>query len=522
MHRRAISWISKAGQVCVVSLLVLMVFSGCAGKQHQISRQETVPDIPEVKVDQPQEKEKPNKKDILIAIDPGHQSWEIDMSAPEPNAPGSSVMKAKATTGTMGTFSGTYEYDLNLDISLRLRELLEQEGFSTLLTREDNQTAISNAERATMANDASADILLRIHANGSENAAANGALAVVPSADNTYVGCLSAESEDLAETILDAYCDATGMKNLGLQYNDTMTGINWSAQPVVILEMGFMTNKHDDLAMAQDAFRQTMAEGIAEGVKAYFEAKETAAAVQDEELSAMLQSLANDTAQAGGVWAIAVQRADEEQCCAVNSKPMQSASLIKIFVAATVEENLDSVAAWESYSGETADLLFHMLSESDNEATNALVTRLGNGDAEAGMALVNQYCTENGYSDTSMGRLMLDFDADSDNYTSVKDCCAFLQSLLAGRITGADAILDALKQQTRTEKIPAGVPEGVETANKTGELDTVENDAAIIWSGDSPYILCVMSEDVMNAGAARNHIVAVSQQVYQSVAHTQE
>src|SRR5699024_8592123 len=117
----------------------------------------------------------------------------------------------------------------------------------------------------------------------------------------------------------------------------------------------------------------------------------------------------------------------------------QSASLIKLFVAATVEENLDSVAAWESYSGETADLLFHMLSESDNEATNALVTRLGNGDAEAGMALVNQYCTENGYSDTSMGRLMLDFDADSDNYTSVKDCCAFLQSLLAGRITGADA-----------------------------------------------------------------------------------
>ena len=163
-----------------------------------------------------------------------------------------------------------------------------------------------------------------------------------------------------------------------------------------------------------------------------------------------------------------------------------------------------------------------MLSESDNEATNALVTRLGNGDAEAGMALVNQYCTENGYSDTSMGRLMLDFDADSDNYTSVKDCCAFLQSLLAGRITGADVILDALKQQTRTEKIPAGVPAGVETANKTGELDTVENDAAIIWSGESPYILCVMSEDVKDAGAARNHIVAVSQQVYQSVAHTQE
>ena len=270
-HQTAISWISDAKRVCIAPLVMLMICTGCADAQQQTIQQA---DIPEVTVQQPQEKEQPEKRDILIAIDPGHQSWEIDMSATEPNAPGSSVMKAKATTGTAGTFSGTYEYDLNLDISLRLRELLEQQGFSTLLTREDDQTAISNAERAIMANDAGADILLRIHANGSEDPSASGALALVPSADNAYVGSLSAKSADLAQTILSAYCEATGMKNLGLQYNDTMTGINWSAQPVVILEMGFMTNEHDDLAMAQDAFRQTMAEGIAEGVNAYFEAME--------------------------------------------------------------------------------------------------------------------------------------------------------------------------------------------------------------------------------------------------------
>lgn len=225
-------------------------------------------------VQPPQEKTQPSQKDILVAIDPGHQSWEIDMSATEPNAPGSSVMKAKATTGTMGSYSGTYEYELNLDISLRLRDLLEQQGFSTLLTREDNLTAISNAERATMANDAGADILLRIHANGSEDPTVSGALALVPSAENAYVGSLSAESTALAQTILQSYCQATGMKNLGIQQNDNMTGIDWSAQPVVILEMGFMTNQQDDLAMAEDAFRQTMVEGIAEGVNAYFETVE--------------------------------------------------------------------------------------------------------------------------------------------------------------------------------------------------------------------------------------------------------
>lgn len=272
MRRMDISWISKAGWTCIATLLVTVFFTGCTGAQQQpTDEQET---IPEVTVEQPQEKAQPDKKDFLIAIDPGHQSWEIDMSATEPNAPGSSVMKAKATTGTMGTFSGTYEYDLNLDISLRLRELLKQQGFSTLLTREDNETAISNAERATMANDAGADILIRIHANGSENPEASGALALVPSAENAYVGNLSEQSTNLAQTILQSYCDATGIENLGVQYNDTMTGINWSAQPVVILEMGFMTNEHDDLSMAQDAFRQTMAEGIAEGVKTYFETVE--------------------------------------------------------------------------------------------------------------------------------------------------------------------------------------------------------------------------------------------------------
>ncbi len=42
----------------------------------------------------------------------------------------------------------------------------------------------------------------------------------------------------------------------GIQVNDTMTGINWSKIPVIILEMGFMTNQQDDLNMADSAYRQ--------------------------------------------------------------------------------------------------------------------------------------------------------------------------------------------------------------------------------------------------------------------------
>ena len=49
-----------------------------------------------------------------------------------------------------------------------------------------------------------------------------------------------------------------------------MTGINWSTIPVTIVEMGFMTNQNDDLKMADSSFQQTMAEGIANGIDAYF------------------------------------------------------------------------------------------------------------------------------------------------------------------------------------------------------------------------------------------------------------
>ena len=64
----------------------------------------------------------------IIGIDPGHQSESVDMSAPEPNGPGSSEMKAKCTSGTQGTYSGVPEYQLNLEVSLQLKDELEQRG----------------------------------------------------------------------------------------------------------------------------------------------------------------------------------------------------------------------------------------------------------------------------------------------------------------------------------------------------------------------------------------------------------
>lgn len=215
------------------------------------------------------EEETPGKG-ILVVIDPGHQGPNVDMSAMEPNAPDSSQMKQKATGGTVGKFTGIGEYQLNLDISLQLREALQEEGYDVILTREDNDTAISNAERATLANEAGADISVRIHANGSEDSGANGALVLIGSAENAYVGDLYDDSHRLAECVLNNYCAATGMQNLGIQTNDTMTGINWSQIPVVILEMGFMTNEQDDRNMQDRDYQQNMVAGIVDGINEYY------------------------------------------------------------------------------------------------------------------------------------------------------------------------------------------------------------------------------------------------------------
>lgn len=207
----------------------------------------------------------------VVGIDPGHQGSWVDMSAQEPNAPGSSTLKTKCTVGTTGRFTGVPEYELNLDISLALRDELVSRGYEVIMTREDHDTAISNAERAQKVSEEGGEIYVRIHANGSDSSSVSGALGMCQSPQNPYVGDLYEDSYRLTESILNSYCEETGFGNLGIQYYDNMTGINWSSVPVTILEMGFMTNEQDDYAMQDPEMQIKMVQGIADGIDAYFE-----------------------------------------------------------------------------------------------------------------------------------------------------------------------------------------------------------------------------------------------------------
>ena len=158
------------------------------------------------------------------------------MSGQEPNAPGSGDFKQKSAGGTVGRFTGIPEYELNLEIALMLRDRLTEQGYDVILTRENNETAISNAERACLANDAGAEFSLRIHANGSEDPSVNGAMALIGSAEKSLCRRSLRRELSFGGNDFKLYCSASGMQNLGIRCNDTMTGINWSQIPVVILE----------------------------------------------------------------------------------------------------------------------------------------------------------------------------------------------------------------------------------------------------------------------------------------------
>lgn len=205
-----------------------------------------------------------------VAIDPGHQGPGADTGGTEPLGPGSEEMKDKFASGTQGVYTGVPEYELTLAVSMQLQEELKNRGYEVIMTREDNDTAVSNVERAQIAAENGAQILVRIHADGSEDNSANGAMTMIPSADNPYVGQLHEESSRLGEEIINAYCQATGIKNNGVRLYDNMTGINWSTVPVTILEMGFMTNQSDDERMQDPEMQKNMVQGIADGIDAYF------------------------------------------------------------------------------------------------------------------------------------------------------------------------------------------------------------------------------------------------------------
>ena len=199
----------------------------------------------------------------VVVIDPGHQGGN-GPGGVEPVGPGSSTMKAKYAYGTSGVATKTPESELVLAVSFKLRDALEARGITAIMERTSQSQALSNVERAQIANENHADLFIRVHADGVDNQSTHGISVLTPASIKGWTETIAGPSKQAAQLALNALVAATGASNRGLSVRSDMTGFNWSKVPVILPEIGFMTNPTEDRNLATAAYQQKIANALAD------------------------------------------------------------------------------------------------------------------------------------------------------------------------------------------------------------------------------------------------------------------
>ena len=203
-----------------------------------------------------------------IAIDPGQQKSQ--MTEEEPVGPGASATVAKMSYGATSTTTGKREYVWSLEFAKRLEEELIARGYEVVLTREEHDVKISNAERAQFVNASGAELYLSIQADAASNKDAKGIYTQIPSKNNACVGNLYDDCKRLAKEIQNNLIAETGTKDRGVQENDKVAAINYSEVPVAVLQLGFMSNTEEDTNLWSESYQDKMIKAICDGIDTYF------------------------------------------------------------------------------------------------------------------------------------------------------------------------------------------------------------------------------------------------------------
>lgn len=200
----------------------------------------------------------------VVVVDAGHDlRGNADT---EPIGPGSSTLKIKDGGGTHGVVSGVTEAELNMRVAARLRRLLERAGVRVVMTRTRTAgTSMGNIARARIANRASAALFLRIHADGSSDPSARGSHTLHPALRRGWTDDVYAQSKRAARVVQTSLVGALGFPDRGLQERSDFTGFNWADVPVIMVEMGFMTNRTEDRLLATEVYQRRAAAGLCRG-----------------------------------------------------------------------------------------------------------------------------------------------------------------------------------------------------------------------------------------------------------------
>jgi len=208
-------------------------------------------------------KEEPVVNKKIVVIDPGHSS--NGNKGMEKQSPDSDVMKIKDPGGAQGISTNVPEYVVAMSVSLKLKNLLEQHNITVIMTKTQDTESPGNVERAETGNNNNADLAIRIHCDSADSQSARGASMLTP-APIGYAQNISGISKKYGQVILNDLVFAAGMKNRGVVERNDLTGFNWSKVPVVLVEMGFMSNQEEDQLLNDDNYQNKLSQGLCNGI----------------------------------------------------------------------------------------------------------------------------------------------------------------------------------------------------------------------------------------------------------------
>ena len=211
-----------------------------------------------------------DEDEFIICIDPGHQ--QKGNKNLEPIAPGSNNKKAKVSQGTAGIGTKKAEYEVNLEAANILKEILIKKGYKVIMTRENHNVNISNAERAEISNKVNADITIRIHCDSLKDSSKTGATILIPAKESKYTKNIYDESKAFGDILKVNLKDNNIKVNAVIERND-ITGFNWSKVPVIILEMGFMSNYNEDRMLCDKNYQEKLMNIVSDAIDSYKENK---------------------------------------------------------------------------------------------------------------------------------------------------------------------------------------------------------------------------------------------------------
>ncbi|WP_405873387.1 MULTISPECIES: N-acetylmuramoyl-L-alanine amidase [unclassified Streptomyces] len=219
-------------------------------------------------------------KGKVVVIDPGHNPGNFrHTSEINRKVDIGTNWKECDTTGT-STNAGYTEAQFTLDVSHRLKTLLEKQGATVKLTHDNGSPAWGPCvdERAEIGNKAHADAAISIHADGS--AVGNrGFHVILPGSVHARAADtrrIVAPSAELGERIAGNFVRATGEApsnyigdGTGLVTRKDLGGLNLSTVPKVFIECGNMRDSKDAALLTSGAWRQKAAQGISEGIVSF-------------------------------------------------------------------------------------------------------------------------------------------------------------------------------------------------------------------------------------------------------------